>query len=118
MLLSGVSRILTKKGSLLFSTHNPAYWALKSKTGETYTNTRGITLVQHTASLPGDVTILYYNHPNIDSIVDALTYCGFMVTTILNPNVVNIDQENNALVKLDIKNKKIPLFLIVSAIKK
>jgi len=116
-LLSGVNRVLKPDGELLFSTHNPKYWKLKPKTGLSYTNERGVTLLQHTAVLPGDVEIVYYNHPSAESIKDSLIHNGFEIEVFEYPKVVNIDEDNEDLMKLKIKNEKTPLFIVVKAVR-
>ena len=50
-LLSGVGRLLRAGGRLLFSTHNPRYWAQAPGTGNSFTNRRGITLSQYRMTL-------------------------------------------------------------------
>lgn len=108
---------------LLFSTHHPIYWVGKASTGNSFTNSRGITLSEHTAVLPGEVEITYYNHSNAGSIVEALEHAGFQVKTAGAPSVVDASLEGfgansvAAYEKLKAKNEKTPLFYVVSAVK-
>jgi ubiquinone/menaquinone biosynthesis C-methylase UbiE len=119
VLCSEIYRVLKKDGELLFSTHHPEYWSRKTATGNVYTNDRGVTLTEHTALLPGGVTIIYYNHPNTDSINEALVHAGFEIEKSFAPSVTEINQ--NLLPEQDVKaytrfkteNAESPLFYIV-----
>lgn len=116
--LKEVYRVLKPNGVLLFSTHNPSYWALKPATGREYTNTRGVTLKEHSATLPGDVEVVFYNHSNQESIREALEYACFGIEAFYTPSVVEADPEEDEKDKYDAlkeKNAKNPLFLIIKA---
>ena len=124
VLLAEVGRVLKKNRQLLFSTHHPIYWAGKTPTGNSYTNFRGITVTEHTAVLPGEVEITYYNHANESSIVEALEHAGFRVKTAFAPSVVDASLEGfgangvAAYENLKAKNEKTPLFFVVRAAKR
>jgi len=92
--LAGIYRVLRPGGTLLFSTHHPDYWALKSPTGQTFTNSRNITLTQHTALFPGDVTVIYYNHPSMNSLTEALAYAGFQDIQCVAPRLVEVELDS------------------------
>jgi ubiquinone/menaquinone biosynthesis C-methylase UbiE len=92
VLFKEVGRVLKPGGVVLFSTDNPSYWGSKPKTGE-YTNLRGITLTEHTAVIPGDIVITYYNHPSQASIKEALEHAGFTVQSFFNPSVISSEAE-------------------------
>ena len=123
MLCSELYRVLKEGGELLFSTHHPDYWSRKTPTGNSYTNERGVTLTEHTALLPGDVSIIYYNHPNTDSINEALTHVGFKIEKSFAPSVIEADantlpeQDKEGYAKLKTKNAGLPLFYLIKAIK-
>lgn len=120
VLLKEIKRVLKKGGTLLFSTHNPQYWGLKPATGNEHSNGRGITLKEHTALLPGDVAITFYNHPSQDSIKEALEHAGFSIESFFTPKVIEAEVHNDEKEKyeeLKTKNSSIPLFLIVKATK-
>lgn len=116
-----IYRVLRKNGQLLFSTHHPDYWSSKTPTGNSYVNARGIILTEHTAVLPGNVSIIYYNHPNTDSICDALTHAGFKIQRAFAPSVIELDAnllkepDRESYNKLKLKNAESPLFYIVKA---
>jgi SAM-dependent methyltransferase len=93
ILLAGIARVMKQGGVLLFSTHHPVYWA-KRPTGHVYTNARGVKLTQHTATLPGGVDITYYNHPDTDSIREALVHAGFHVNHAFAPSVIPIPEHS------------------------
>lgn len=124
-LLSEVYRVLQKGGTLLFSTHHPAYWSQQPKTGNVFANRRGVTLTEHTATLPaGGVDITFYNHPDEQSIIDALKQAGFALRSFFAPSVVELSEtsysslkgeEREAYDNLKTKNRKTPLFLVGSA---
>lgn len=119
-LLKEINRVLKPGGTLLFSTHNPSYWALKPETGNEYTNDRGITLKEHTATLPGDVEITFFNHQNKESIKDALEHAGFIIESFFNPKVVDAEvgeDEKEKYQRLKETDPKNPRFLIVRAVK-
>ena len=120
-LCSKIFRILKRGGELLFSTHHPDFWSQKTPTGGSHINTRGVILTEHTALLPGGINIIYYNHPNTNSICDAIEHAGFKIEKSFAPSVADIPIE--ALPKEDlegykkIKAKSLPLFFIVKALK-
>ncbi len=118
-LLQEVYRISKQGGELLFSTHNPGYWSKKPETGNTYTNERGVTLKEHTDILPGDVKVVFYNHPNEASIIDAVEKAGFVVQSSLVPLVIETadvpEDIRESYEKLKEKNLVLPLFFIVHA---
>lgn len=124
LLLSEVGRVLRDDGELLFSTHHPIYWGRQTPTGNKYINARGITLTEHTAVLPADIEITYYNHANEDAIREAVGYAGFEIIHSFAPSVIDVplnnmsENESVKYQKLKIKNKETPLFLIVKAVKK
>lgn len=123
VLLAEVGRVLKKDRQLLFSTHHPIYWAGKAPTGNSYTNVRGITVTEHTAVLPGEVEVTYYNHANESSIVEALKHARFQLRTAFAPSVVPAALEGfgandiAAYENLKAKNENTPLFFVVSAVK-
>ena len=122
-LCRGIHRILRPNGILLFSVHHPDYWAKKPTTGNVYTNQRGVTLTEHNALLPGRVEIIYYNHPSVESMLDAVTYSGFNIEKAYAPSVVTADinkmepEEIPLYQNLQQKNSATPLFFVVRAIK-
>jgi ubiquinone/menaquinone biosynthesis C-methylase UbiE len=117
-LLKGVFRVTKPGGTLLFSTHNPTYWS-KGETGNTYTNERGVTLTEHSAVLPGGVHVVYYNHPDTNSLHNAIEYAGFVIDKAYDPSITI--QANTSTVEREryenmaTTNAKNPLFHIVSA---
>ena len=123
ILLSEIRRVLKESGELLFSTHHPVYWGCKTPTGNKYTNVRGITTTEHTAVLPADIEITYYNHVNEDAILEVVEHAGFEIKHSFTPAVIGIPvselPENDivAYKKMKIKNDKVPLFFIVKAVK-
>lgn len=120
VLLRELYRVLKKSGVVLFSTHNPVYWAPKSKTGNTHTNERGVTLTEHTAIFPGDVHVTFYNHPDQESIKEALQYAGFSIQSFFTPQVIDAevtDEEKEKYEKLKEKNAKDPWFLVIKVVK-
>ncbi len=124
VLCSEIYRVLKKDGELLFSTHHPDYWSRKTPTGNTYTNQRGVILTEHTALLPGSVSIIYYNHPNTASICDALKSAGFEIEKSFAPTVIDVatdslpEQDVAGFQKIKAENADVPLFFIVKALKK
>jgi ubiquinone/menaquinone biosynthesis C-methylase UbiE len=126
-LLAGVHRVLRPAGTLLFSTHHPAYWAQKPRTGNLHANSRGVVLTEHVATLPAaNVEIVYYNHADERSISDSLRHAGFDVRACFAPDVVNLsaahygELEASARERYDeIKgeNQPRPLFLVVRAVR-
>lgn len=124
LLLKEVSRVLKRGGELLFSTHDPLYWSRKQETGKTYTNERGITMKEYRDTLPGGVEIIYYNHPNRESIKEGLEHAGFRVQSFFNPPVVELknkksldSDEIEKHKKLKERNDDRPLFLVIKAVK-
>lgn len=118
VLLKEVNRVLKQGGTLLFSTHNPPRWTLKPKTDNKCTNERGVTLDEHTATLPGGVEITFYNHPNQESIRNAMEHAGFNIKSFFTPSVIDaeVDEEvEQSYLGLKEKNADNPLFLIVRA---
>lgn len=120
ILLSGIYRIMKKGGYLLFSTHHPDYWGTTKSTGNSYTNSRGVTLTEHTAILPADIEVVYYNHPNKKSITDSLEYAGFQIITSVEPQVIKLfvplgKDEQERYERLAERNPKNPIFFIVLA---
>jgi len=124
ILLSGIYRVLKENGELLFSTHRPVYWGSKASTGNKHTNARGVTVTEHTAVLPADIEIIYYNHVNENAIREAVEHAGLDIKHSFAPSVIDISvselAENDivAYKKMKIKNDEVPLFLIVKAVKK
>ena len=120
ILLAGIYRTLKPNGTLLFSAHHPDYWA-KNQTGGSHTNERGVKLTEHQATLAGGAEIIYFNHPNTDSIHDALEHTGFTVERAFAPDVVSVPPHTltPALCKryenLVRTNQKTPLFWVVRA---
>ncbi len=120
ILLSGVAQVLKEGGTLVFSTHNPAYWRMKSATGNSYKNPRGVITDEYTAIIAGDVPITYYCHRDAQEILDAVKHAGFEVKEAFTAKVIEVDvppNEKEAYEKLKEKNSNPPLFLIVKAIK-
>ena len=121
-LLSGVGRLLRAGGRLLFSTHNPRYWAQAPGTGNSFTNRRGITLSQYRMTLQiVGVDIIFDNHPDVDSIHDALTHAGFSIDSCRPAPVIDLTQDEYAALAssereaYDVakeKNSPVPVFLI------
>ncbi len=119
ILLKEVGRVLKQGGTVLFSTHNPVYWGSKPTTGN-HTNPRCITLTEHTATLPGDIEITYYNHPSQASIQEALEHAGFTVQSFFVPSVIDAEtegEEKEWYEELKQLNAKDPLFLVIQATK-
>jgi len=116
-LLEQMYTILRPDGIILISTHHPGYWD-KNATGNKYTNERGITLTEHTGTLPGDIEIIYYNHPNTKSINDSFRVAGFSIQKSFAPSVIDVEdigklkEDYNSLKD---KNSNSPLFYIVKA---
>lgn len=122
VLLSGVYGVMKSGGELLFSTHHPGYWSGKPATGKTYVNPRGVTLTEHTATLPGEVEIIYYNHPDVGAIREAVEHASFQIQKCFEPPVVDVAEsdslsaaEREAYLKLKRTNVETPLFLVVNA---
>ncbi|MCK6462675.1 MAG: class I SAM-dependent methyltransferase [Candidatus Pacebacteria bacterium] len=122
VLLAEVGRVLKDGGLVLFSTHHPIKWGNKNPTGNSYTNPRGITLTEHTAILPGDIEVIYYNHASENAIREALEHAGFCVKSFIAPPVVDVpldvfnSAEKEEYLKFKENNSKKPIFLVVSAI--
>jgi ubiquinone/menaquinone biosynthesis C-methylase UbiE len=89
-LLEEMKIILDESGLILASTHHPGYWD-RNRTGRDVVNDRGVRLTEHEATLPGDVEIVYYNHPSTESIVEAFDHAGFEVVKGFTPSVVDIE---------------------------
>lgn len=125
ILLTGVRRVLRQNGTLLFSTHNPKYWSNNPKTGNEHTNQRGVTLTEHTATLPaGNIDITYYNHSSEQSIKSSIEHTGFKIESFFAPLVVELteeqlvsmdEKEQSVYMRLKEKNVGSPLFLVVRA---
>ncbi len=119
-LMTGVNRVLKPGGQVLFSTHNPKFWATKTPTGNIAVNSRGIMLTEHTATLHAGVEVTYYNHPNEESILESVKNAGFeiMVAKVPEPTkptttLSKKDQEEyNNVVK---RNVETPIFFVVLA---
>ena len=126
-LLADVHRVLRPAGTLLFSTHHPGYWARKPRTGNVHTNSRGVVLREHVATLPAaNVEIVYYNHPDERSIAHSLRHAGFDVQACLAPGVVDLSAAEYAALDpsardrydgIKRKNQPLPLFLVVRAVR-
>jgi len=119
-LLDTINRAMKPGATLLFSTPNPDYWAKKPATGHSVTNERGVVLSEHTAVLPGGVEITYYNHPNVDSIRDAVEHAGFKIEKSFTPIVIDMtdsvpEDVQKSYEGLRTKNAETPLFLVVKA---
>ena len=125
VLLAGVWRVLRQNGTLLFSTHNPKYWSNNPKTGNSYTNERGVILTEHSATLPaGNIDITYCNHSSDQSIKSSVEHAGFRIESFFAPLVVELTKEHlasmeekecGAYMRLKDKNLVSPLFLVVRA---
>lgn len=121
ILLGEVNRVLVDNGELLFSTHHPGYWGLKPATGNTFVNPREVRTTEHTAILPGQVGITYYNHKNEEAIKDAVEHAGFKIEEAFVPLVVEValsdlpPEHIEGYKVLKTRNEKTPLFYIVKA---
>lgn len=122
-LLSGIHAVLKPQGMLVFSTHHPTYWGTKETDGTFAENARGVKLTKHTAML-GNIRILYYNHPNEESIIESVRYAGFKNISYHVPKVVDISEDHRRNMGADelqkyetLKEKSITrnLFLVVRA---
>lgn len=123
-LLAGVYHVLKQNGLLIFSTHHPDFWGKRGPDGTFVENERGIKLTRHKAMLPGNTEVIFYNHPNKESIVEALEHVGFKNVICRPPEVTNISTEQKSSMqteelegyeKLYEKNPERPLFLVVRA---
>ncbi|HXV27146.1 MAG TPA: class I SAM-dependent methyltransferase [Candidatus Paceibacterota bacterium] len=120
VLLAGVRRVMKPRGRLLFSAHHPGYWGTKPATGKKYTNGRGITLAEHTAVLPGDIRVIYYNHPDKESLLEDVAHSGLAIDRIVEPEMVKprVRLSPAGREKYDsiaAKNARSPLFIVVLA---
>jgi ubiquinone/menaquinone biosynthesis C-methylase UbiE len=122
-LLAGIHSVLKPQGMLVFSTHHPVYWGTKEHAGDPVTNTRGITLTKHKVPL-GNIEIVYYNHPNEESIIESVRYAHFKNISYHVPKVVELsedhrrnmtDEELQKYEKLKEKSVARDLFLVVRA---
>jgi ubiquinone/menaquinone biosynthesis C-methylase UbiE len=123
VLLSEMYRVLIPGGTLLFSTHNPPYWDLKQKTGNVYTNARGVSMNEHRKVINDVVDITYYNHLSVEALRETVEHAGFTIEAMITPTVQPICEnpaveEQREYEDLVIKNERIPLFVIVRAAKK
>ena len=116
-LLEQMYEALRPDGIILISTHHPGYWS-KNSTGNIYINDGGVALTEHTGTLPGDIDIVYYNHPTVESIDKDFEHAGFIILKSFVPSVTGggdiaqLEQDHKALKE---KNSKTPLFYIVKA---
>ncbi len=120
-LLAGVFRMLRPGGKLLFSTHNPPYWALKPATGRTVVNSRGVTVTEHEAVIHAGVRVTFYNHVDAAAIGEAVKHAGFQILEAGTANTVvppthrlspDMQEAYEGLVK---NNAACPLFFLVLA---
>ncbi|QQR82634.1 class I SAM-dependent methyltransferase [Candidatus Campbellbacteria bacterium] len=123
VLLAGIHTVLKPQGMLVFSTHHPAYWGTKESAGDPVTNTRGVTLTKHTAML-GNIKIVYYNHPNEESIIESVEHAHFKNISYHVPKVVELSEDHRRNMGADelqkyetLKEKSVTrdLFLVVRA---
>lgn len=122
-LLSGIHTVLKPQGMLVFSTHHPTYWGTKETDGTFAENARGVKFTKHTAML-GNIKILYYNHPNEESIVESVRHASFKNILYHVPKVVDVSAVHKRNMSADelqkyetLKEKSITrnLFLVVRA---
>lgn len=117
--LAGFHRVLANDGMLVFSTHHPVRFN-KNPTGQQYANERGVILTEHTDVFPGDISVIYYNHPDVASIQNALEHAGFSVEMLKPAQVVASNPRPDLQDMYDVfkqKNADRPLFLVCKAIK-
>ena len=121
-LLASIARVLKPGGILLFSTHHPQYWN-RRPTGNMSMNERGVTLTEHTATLPGGVEITYYNHADTRCIDEAVEHAGFDIQTHYAPQVLPVKTQTldaaqrKKYENLAATNKVTPLFYLVRAVR-
>lgn len=119
-LLTGVNRVLIENGRLLFSAHNPEFWARFPATGISHENRRGTRAFERTVPLPGNITATYFNVADAAMIKDELENAGYEIERFFFPEIFPIEKEadvseRDAYLKLKSQNEPTPLFLVVKA---